>query len=180
MRTRWLFSGCVLGFLACESPAVAQTVVEYGATGSAAATATTTTKGVGNSIGGMFDSLGKTVNQAQDQLQNAKPAASSRPATTAPGKSKPDAVKAAAKPRPSYEDAIEIEKGMSCEEVIRRFGPPAMAFAGEEDAKMMSYSSKAGGVQVECQSGKVASVEKPVKQSGEGKPQANPEFETRK
>jgi hypothetical protein len=165
MRTRWLVSGCVLGFLAYGSPAVAQTVVEYGATGSAASTATTTTKGVGSSIGGMFDSLGKTLNQAQDQGQNLKPAGNSHSATTAPGKPKPEAVKAAAAPRPSYEDAIDIQKGMNCEEVIRRFGPPSMAFAGEEDAKTMSYSSKAGGVQVECQGGKVASVEKPVKKS---------------
>ena len=54
-----------------------------------------------------------------------------------------------------------IQKGMSCEEVVRRFGPPAMAFATEDDAKTMSYASKIGGVQVECQRGKVASVAKP-------------------
>ncbi len=44
---------------------------------------------------------------------------------------------------------------------MRRFGPPAMAFATEDDAKTMSYTSKAGGVQVECQGGKVASLDKP-------------------
>jgi hypothetical protein len=49
---------------------------------------------------------------------------------------------------------------MSCEEVIRRFRQPAMAFAGEDDAKTMSDAGKTGRVQVECQSGKVASGEK--------------------
>jgi hypothetical protein len=165
MRTVWRFSCCVLGLLACEGSGAAQTVVEYGATGSAAATATTATKGVGSSIGGMFDSLGKTLNQAQDQVQNAKPAANTHSATTAPAKPKLDAMKGAAAPRSSYEDAIDIQKGMSCEEVTQRFGPPAMAFAAGEDAKTISYVSKGGGVQVECQDGKVTSVEKPVKKS---------------
>lgn len=67
MRTFWLVSGCVLG-LACQGPAAAQTAVEYGAAGSAAATATATTKGVGSSLGGVLDSLGKALNQGQDQV----------------------------------------------------------------------------------------------------------------
>jgi len=163
MRTFFLVSGCVLGLFACQSQAAAQTVVEYGAAGSAAATAAGTAKGVGNSLGGVLDGLGKALNPVQDQASRVVPAAKGRPATAAPGKSKRDAIEEAAAPaapRPSYEDAMGIEKGMSCEEVIRRFGPPAMSFAGEEDAKTMSYTGKTGRVQVECQGGKVASAEK--------------------
>jgi len=163
MRTFCLVSGCVLGLLACQGPAAAQTAVEYGAAGSAAATATTTTKGVGSSLGGLLDSLGKALNQGQDQVSRVEPAANGRPATAASGKSKRAAIKEAAPPaapRPTYEDAMGIQKGMSCEEVMRRFGPPAMAFAGEDDAKTMSYAGKTGRVQVECQGGKVASAEK--------------------
>ena len=167
MRTAWLLSGCVLGLLAYEGAAAAQTVVEYGAGAGAAATAAGPAKGVGTSIGGAFESLDKALKQAQDQTPKAEPATTARPATATPAKPKTEVIKEAAAPAapatppPSYEDAVGIQKGMSCEEVVRRFGPPAMAFATEDDAKTMSYASKAGGVQVECQGGKVASVERP-------------------
>ena len=160
MRTFCLVSGCLLRWLAFPGPAAAQTAVEYGAASSAAATATTATKGVDSSLGGVLDNLGKALNQAQDQVSKVEPSANGRPATALPGKSNRAAIEEAAAPRPSYEDAMGIEKGMTCEEVIRRFGPSAMAFAGEDDAKTMSDAGKTGRVQVECQSGKVASGEK--------------------
>jgi hypothetical protein len=149
MRTFWLVAGCVLG-LTCVRPVAAQTMVEAGAAGSAAATATTGAKGVGTAIGGAFESLGQTLNQAPAQ----RVVKVTTPAKSA-AKPKKDAV-----PPPNYEDAAGIEKGMSCEDVARRFGPPAMSFAGEGDARTMSYAGKSGGVQVECESGKVASVDK--------------------
>ena len=172
MRTAWLLSGCVLGLLAYEGPAAAQTVVEYGAGAGAAATAAAGAKGVGTSIGGAFDSVSRALKQGQDQAPKAEPAPKARPATATPAKPKTEAIKeieapaaavspAAPAPQPSYEDAMGIQKGISCEELVRRFGPPAMAFATGDDAKTMSYASKAGGVQVECQGGKVASVDKP-------------------
>jgi len=163
MRSFCLFSGCGLGFLACQGPASAQTMVEYGAASSASATAASASKGVGNSVGGVLDSLGKALNQSQDQVRKVEPATNGRPATTKSAKPKRDAIKEAATaavPPPSYEDAMGIRKGMSCEEVTRRFGPPAMSFAGEDDAKTMSYAGKTGRVQVECQGGKVAAAEK--------------------
>jgi hypothetical protein len=144
-------------------------MVEYGA-GAGAAAAAAGAKGVGASIGAAFDGVSKALKQGQDQAPKAEPAAQSRPATAAHANPKTEAVKeteglavapAAPAPPPGYEDATGIQKGMSCEEVTRRFGPPAMAFATEYDARTMSYSSKAGGVQVECQGGKVASVDKP-------------------
>lgn len=159
MRSFRLFSGCVLGLLACQGPAAAQTMVEYGAVGSASATATSASKGVSSSVGGMLDSLGKMLDQSPDQVRKAD----SQPAATRSAKSKRAAIKPAAAPvvpQPTYEDAMGIEKGMSCEEVTRRFGPPAMSFAGEQDARTMSYAGKNGRVQVECQAGKVASAEK--------------------
>ena len=170
MRTAWLLSGCVLGLFAYEGAAAAQTGVEYGAGAGAAAGATAGAKGVGTSIGAAFESVSKALKPAQDPAPKAEPATTARPATTTPAKPKTGAIKEAegpaaapaapAAPPPSYEDAMGIQKGMSCEEVTRRFGPPAMAFATEDDAKTMSYASKAGGVQVECQGGKVASVDK--------------------
>jgi hypothetical protein len=162
MRTFCLISGCVLGLLAFEGPAAAQTMVEYGAAAGAAATAASGAKGVGSSIGGMFEGLNKTLNEAHDPASKSEPVTKTHRTTTAPDKSKPEAAKyGPAAPKPSYEDPTGIEKGMSCEEVTRRFGPPSMAFATEDDGKTMSYAGKSGGVQVECQGGKVASVEKP-------------------
>jgi hypothetical protein len=69
---------------------------------------------VGSSLGGVLDSLGKALNPAQDQVSKVDPAASVRPATAAPGKSKRAAIEEAAAPaaaRPSYQDAMGIEKG---------------------------------------------------------------------
>ena len=171
MRTAWLLSGCVLGLVVYVGSAAAQTVVEYGAGAGAAAAGAGPAKGLGASIGAAFESVSKALKPAQDQTPKAEPATTARPATTTPAKPKTGVIKEAegpaaapaapAAPPPSYEDAMGIQKGMSCEEVTHRFGPPAMAFATEDDAKTMSYASKAGGVQVECQGGKVASVERP-------------------
>jgi len=150
-----LLSGCVLGLLAYEGPAVGQTMVEYAAGAGAAAAAAAGSKGVGASIGAAFDTVSKALKQGQDPAPKAEPATKARPTAAKP---KTEAIKEAegpaaapAAPAPSYEDAMGIQKGMSCEELVRRFGPPAMSFATEDDAKTMSYSSKAGGVQVECQ-----------------------------
>jgi len=166
MRTAWLLSGWLLGLVAYTGPAAAQTVVEYGAGAGAAATAAAPAKGAGSSIAGAFESVSKALKQAQDQAPKAEPSTNAHAATTTPAKPKTELIKepvghAAATPAPSYEDALGIQKSMSCEEMVRRFGPPAMAFATEDDAQTMSYASKAGGVQVECQGGRVASVEKP-------------------
>jgi len=106
-------------------------------------------KAAGSSIAGALDSLGNVLKQPQDQTPKVEAVTRAQPATKAP-----------ASASKSYQDAAGIEKGMTCEEVARRFGPPTMAFA-TEDGRTMSYAGKAGRIQVECQGGKVASVEKP-------------------
>jgi hypothetical protein len=174
MRTAWLFWGCVLGLLTYQGSAAAQAAAEYGTAAGAGAAAAAGAKGAGASIGAAFDGVSKALKQGQgqDQAPKAEPAMKARPAGAASAKPKTEAIKeieapaaavspAAPAPQPSYEDAMGIQKGISCEELVRRFGPPAMAFATGDDAKTMSYASKAGGVQVECQGGKVASVDKP-------------------
>ena len=169
MRTACVFSVCVLGLLAFEGPAAAQTAVEYGAGAGAAATAAAAGgRAVGASIGGMFDTVNKALKQVPGETPKADTAAKARPATgRAVAKPKKEVVKdpettvAPGTAKPNYEDAMGIQKGMACEEVARRFGPPAMSFASDDDAQTMSYTSKTGGVQVECQGGKVASVVKP-------------------
>ena len=50
---------------------------------------------------------------------------------------------------------------MAYEELLRRFGPPALEFTLGPNRRTMSYVGKDGAVQVEFQSGKVTSLEKP-------------------
>jgi len=61
---------------------------------------------------------------------------------------------------PSYEDAMEIQNGTGYEELLRRFGPPALQIANG-NGQTMSYVSKGAVVQLELQGGKVISVSKP-------------------
>jgi hypothetical protein len=129
-------------------------MVEYGAAASAASTAAGGMKNASSGIAGALDSLGNVLKQSPDDV-SAKPKNETVKVAAAPIK-----IFGPAAPKPTYEDASGIEKGMSCDEVTHRFGPPAMAFS-TDDGKSMSYAGKAGRVQVECQGGKVASVEKP-------------------
>jgi len=168
MRIAWLLAVGVLGVMLGEGTASAQTMVEYGAGAGAAAGAAAGARGLGKSIGGAFDGVGKALKQAQDPAPDPEPPkappTSSKTATKPAKDGSKDSTAAAAPAvplRPSYEDAMGIQKGMSCEEVERRFGPPAMAFTTEDNARTLSYASHAGGVQVECQGGKVATVDKP-------------------
>ena len=50
---------------------------------------------------------------------------------------------------------------MPLDDVLRRFGPPAMQIASGDDKQTMTYVGKSGMVQVELESGRVASVAKP-------------------
>jgi hypothetical protein len=60
-------------------------------------------------------------------------------------------------PPPTYEDAALIEKGIGYEELLRRFGSPALKISGMSTLTM-SYLTKSGPVQVELEDGKVVSV----------------------
>lgn len=67
----------------------------------------------------------------------------------------------APKPGSNFEDPLQIQTGMSYEDVLRRFGPPKLQITDGPDTTSLAYSSKDGGVKVEMQDGKVASVERP-------------------
>jgi hypothetical protein len=150
--------GPVMAFLIWTVPASAQAVVEAGVATAASSVGTAGTRSVGKSVGGVFKSLDNTL-KSTGSGGAAKSGSATRHASTT--KAAPAQEKAAAEtPKPSYEDAAQIQKGIGYDELMRRYGPPAMQFAGANDTQTMSYMSPGGVVQVELQGGKVTSVAK--------------------
>lgn len=144
------------GVLAFTVPAAGQAAAEAALGAGASSVGTAGAGGVGKAIGGILRSLDKTINSADP----AKSTTVSRTPPRSTAKS-PRATPQPPTPPPSYEDATEIEKGMPLDDVLRRFGPPAMQIASGDDKQTMTYVGKSGMVQVELESGRVASVAKP-------------------
>jgi hypothetical protein len=138
------------GFLAFTVPAAGQAAAEAGLGAGASSVGTAGAGGVGKAIGGILRNLDKTINSADPA-----PAKSTKVSRT------PARSSARSTPPPSYEDALQIEKGMPLDDLLRRFGPPAMQIASSDDKQTMTYLGKSGMVQVEVESGRVASVAKP-------------------
>jgi hypothetical protein len=161
-----MFLCAVSAVLLSQRPAAAQASVEYGMGAAAASGSAGALKGLGDTVSGALGNSEKTI--ATPTTTVIVPADPKRvvPATkTKPGSR--SASKAAAKPaappapKPIYEDARQIEVGMKYDEMIRRFGPPAMAITNGPDSKTFSYMSKGGPVQVEYSEDKVTSAQKP-------------------
>lgn len=59
---------------------------------------------------------------------------------------------------PPLEDPRRIPRGISYDEMVRRFGPPSMAVTDGPGRSSLSYTSRSSRVQVEIQNGHVLSV----------------------
>ena len=174
LRFTGLVSTCFLALVGFASPAAGQAMVENGLAAGAAATSTAPARGLKDSLGGMFTNLDKTLKSTQDQTDSkGKPSAIKRP-DAAPTRKAVDgsAIASSAeaplssmdspvRPGPAYEDPATIKAGAEYEELLRRFGPPALEFTDGPNRKTMSYMSKSGSIQVELQGGKVTSAGKP-------------------
>jgi hypothetical protein len=156
-------SGGFIAFVVLEVPAAGQAAVEAGIGAAASSIGSSGARGVGKGIAGAFGNLNET-------LKSTSGAKSETPGTSrsgAKGKAtgRPSSVKASApvvvQQAPNYEDAMQIEKGIGQEELVRRFGPPAMQIASGSDEQTMSYVSSGGVVQLELHGGKVVSVVRP-------------------
>ena len=148
------FSGAIALFLQVQ-PAAGQAVVEAGLGAAGSATGAAGARPVGRGISGAFRNLDKT-------LKSTGRADTSTPTTTPTTKPKVSELESPAPVQPApptYEDAAGIRKGMDRDELLRRFGPPVMQFAGTGGARTMTYLGKGASVQVECQGEKVTSVE---------------------
>lgn len=147
--------------------AAAQATVEYGLGAARGSMSAAPAKGVGNAIGGLAGTLEKLFKSGPSgpEAEPAKPA----PARKTVTKSAPAAAKAktpapqaepAPPPKPAWEDPAGIETGMSYPELVRRFGPPALAITGDE-GRLLTYSGKSGSLQLEVQDDLVTSIQKP-------------------
>jgi hypothetical protein len=121
-----------------------QTMVEAGLGAGRAATTAAPAAGVGKSIAGAFSNLDKT-------LKTADKAASSE-TIVLPKDAAPSA------PAKTYEDIKKAEVGLAYDELITRFGPPAMEIAAGEGVQKLTYSSKEASTRIEVKDGKVATI----------------------
>jgi hypothetical protein len=143
-------------WLAMAGIACAQAAVEAAVGASRAVTTVAPAKGISKSMSGLGDQLEKALKPAQKDAAPARTAASS----AAPATKVAAAAAVPPKPKVTYEDAAGIETGMAYDDVIRRFGPPAMQISSSAGSSL-SYSGKSGMFDVTVQDGKVKSIEKP-------------------
>ena len=135
-----------------------QVAVEYGLGAGRAATTAAPARSLGQGIGGVFNSLSKTLEAAPSGAGSQRTAAAAnKSAPSAPAK-KADGALPAALPV-TTEDPAGIQAGMDYGEVIRRFGQPGMEVTGDQAGKTLWYTGKSGTVQVGIEKGKVASIE---------------------
>jgi len=162
MRSIALATICVLGLVAFEGTTAGQTTAEYGA--AAAAAAVGTSRGAGGMLNGLDKALKSLTGPAAPKTGAAAPAkpptaAPKAPAQTRTAPTPPENV-APQPPAPSYEDPAGIKAGLAYDELLRRFGPPSFEILTGPDARSLDYSTKDGGVRVECQDGKVIAAGK--------------------
>ena len=155
MRSIALATSCVLGLVVCAGTA-GQSSVEYGAAAAAAAGAS---KGAGAALSGLDKALKSLTGPAAPKTGNASPA---KPPTAAPkaaaqtttAPTQPEKV-APPPPAPTFEDPSGIKVGLAYDELLRRFGPPSLEILTGPGTRSLDYSTKEGGIRVECLDGKV-------------------------
>jgi hypothetical protein len=144
-------------WIAMAGPAAGQAVVETGLGAARAAAAAGPAKGIGKSISGLSVAVDKALKPGQP-VSNAQPLASS---TAKPAdKTTSTSASASAASQPDWEDPSGVEPGLGYEELVRRFGPPAMAITNSAE-RSLTYRGKDGVFQVEVRNGAVATIVKP-------------------
>jgi hypothetical protein len=156
-------------WLTMAGTAAGQAVVEAGLGAAGSATGAASSRSVGNAISGLAGSLDKAIKAGQ-QDSDAPSAASS---TVSPSKAVPAAktpsssssspsshTAHAPAPAPKWEDPSGIQAGLSYEELVRRFGPPALEISGET-GRSLTYAGKDGTVRLDVVGDQVTSIRKP-------------------
>ena len=164
-----LLAGTILA-LAATGTAWTQALPEYsaGAAGSAGASGA-----IGNNIGGIIGNLEKSLphddSANQGPAKKTEPSPAGRPATSvkpqrATHRVKPATAPAApesSQPAPKYEDPSQIQLSLAYDEMLRRFGPPAMEITTQQASKKVLYMSPSGTIHIEVVDGVVTSAPKP-------------------
>jgi hypothetical protein len=151
-------------WIAMAGPAAGQAVVETGLGAARAATTAGPAKGIGKSISGL-SALDKALKPGQPVSDEQTPASTTaKPAdkTTAKpaDKTTPTSASTSAASQPNWEDPSGVEPGLGYEELVRRFGPPAMAITNAAE-RSLTYRGKDGVFQVEVRDGAVTAIVKP-------------------
>jgi hypothetical protein len=139
--------------------AAAQAAVEYGLGAATAATAAAPARNAAQGIAGALDSLKKAVEGGlttspaasvlQPLLQPAAPkSVSIQPASAADTHPATAAV-------PVFEDPSHIQAGLEYDELLRRFGPPAISTTSESGKTTLWYSKSARSYPIELKGRKV-------------------------
>jgi hypothetical protein len=149
------FLAVVCLFLALEAGLQSQTAVEYGTITSGSTTgATTDGKDIRKSIGGVFGTLGKGLDQlskGQQGRQRATPSRAARPAASSAARQVP----------PRTVNPSQIQIGMSRGELLNAVGKPDMQIGTTDEgvfAETYLYPGGKGNVTVTLRDGKVTGV----------------------
>lgn len=162
----------IVGLLAILPALLAAQAITESVIGSAKSAATTApaADAAGKAIGGAFDKIGRILNNpigntAGPEQKTAKPA-QVRPRTASKAAANSGAVRrrqaASEPPAPTvtYEDPAGIQQGMEYDEVMRRFGPPAMKITSGPGDELLSYVKNGQSFDVQTRSGKVTAIQK--------------------
>jgi hypothetical protein len=139
---------CTAGALALH----AQTAVEAGVAAGASATGAASMKDVGKGIAGAFSGLNKAVDGAAKSSSSGVTFSTSSGSASAPGRIAP------ADPKKTYEDIKKAETGLAYDDLLKRFGPPALELEGTDGGKTLTYSGKEGSTRIEVKDGKIATI----------------------
>jgi len=141
--------------LALPVAACGQGMVEYGAAAGRSATMSAPAKGVGSALGAAFEKLNRSLDGSK--ASDGRTSADVRPATAKPAA--PGKAPAVETGKHTFEDPGEIRSGIAYDELLRRFGPPALESTGADGLRSLRYETKERSVEVAIRAGKVASFE---------------------
>jgi hypothetical protein len=137
----------------CWSALHAQALVEAAVATAPSSAAANGAAAVGKATKGVFTNLDKVLKSAPGASSTSSTSASSTTTTIGPAApSKP------APPAKIYEDIKKVEVGLAYDELVERFGPPALEIAGTDGARKLTYSGKQGSTEIEVKDGKVTSI----------------------
>lgn len=129
-------------------PLHGQAAVEAALGAGRAATTTAPAQGLGKALGGLLGGLDKTLKPGQPSIT----------AVTVP----PEKMAAPNADSRTYEGPKLVQPGMAYDELLQRFGPPAMEITTAPGRKSLMFAGNDGAtVRIELQDGKVLAAESP-------------------
>jgi hypothetical protein len=156
-RRVWVLFSMLFGL---EGILAGQVILESALGASRATTTKAPAARTRKAIGGIVGSLDKVMKTGQEAADSGSPGAS-RGTGTDPTAPVEQIIVWTPAPTPAvpariYEDPKGIRAGMDSEELIRRFGPPALEVFGASSGRTLTYSGKSGTIQLELRDEKVA------------------------